>query len=124
MYLRSESLEATEEIYCKLSELHAEAKEAGYTPMTSVVLHDVDEETKEEHLCFHSEKLAIAYVHISLNPYSCGRAPVILKNLRVCLDCHNFFKILTKRYPYELAFRDANRFHLFKNGHCSCDDYY
>ena len=118
------SHESTEEIYRKLRELVAEAKEAGYSPITSLVLHDVSEETKEELICYHSEKLAIAYLHTVLDPFSYAQGPAIQKNLRSCLDCHNFFKTLTKLYPYELPLRDATRFHVFKNGQCSCGDYY
>jgi len=122
--VHDQSHESTEEIYHKLRELIAEAKEAGYSPITSLVLHDVSEETKEELICYHSEKLAIAYLHTVLDPFSYAQGPAIQKNLRSCLDCHNFFKTLTKLYPYELPLRDANRFHIFKNGQCSCGDYY
>ncbi|KAF9605719.1 hypothetical protein IFM89_018062 [Coptis chinensis] len=36
-------------------------KEEGFVPKTDYVLHDVEEEQKEQNLSYHSEKLAIAF---------------------------------------------------------------
>lgn len=35
--------------------------EEGYNPKTDYVLHDVEEEQKEQNLSYHSEKLAVAF---------------------------------------------------------------
>jgi pentatricopeptide repeat protein len=51
----------TKEIYLKLMALSGQMKEAGYVPETKFVVHDVEEEQKEHILCYHSEKLAIAF---------------------------------------------------------------
>ncbi|PRQ20476.1 putative DYW domain-containing protein [Rosa chinensis] len=37
----------------------------GYVPDTRYVLHDIDQEAKEQALLYHSERLAIAYGLIS-----------------------------------------------------------
>ena len=50
---------------------------------------------------------------------------VIVKNLRVCGDCHHVTKMIAKLRQREIVVRDANRFHRFdKQGNCSCQDYF
>ncbi|ONK70006.1 uncharacterized protein A4U43_C05F29230 [Asparagus officinalis] len=96
-------------------------KERGYVPDTRYVLHDIDQEAKEQALMYHSERLAIAYGLISTP----ARTPLrIIKNLRVCGDCHNAIKIMSKIVGRELIVRDNKRFHHFKDGKCSCGDYW
>ncbi|CAK7356631.1 unnamed protein product [Dovyalis caffra] len=104
----------------KLKQLR-EMKTGGYVPDTRYVLHDIDQEAKEQALLYHSERLAIAYGLISTPP----RIPLrIIKNLRVCGDCHNAIKIMSKIVGRELIVRDNKRFHHFKDGKCSCGDYW
>ncbi|KAL0360749.1 UNVERIFIED_CONTAM: Pentatricopeptide repeat-containing protein, mitochondrial [Sesamum radiatum] len=79
-------------VYEKLRSLSKEVREAGYVPDTRYVLHDLDQEAKERALLYHSERLAIAYGLISTSP---GTTLRIIKNLRICGDCHNFIKILS-----------------------------
>uniref|UniRef100_A0A803N7R2 DYW domain-containing protein n=1 Tax=Chenopodium quinoa TaxID=63459 RepID=A0A803N7R2_CHEQI len=99
----------------------AALKEQGYVPDTRYVLHDIDQEAKEQALLYHSERLAIAYGLISTPP----RTPLrIIKNLRICGDCHNAIKIMSKIVGRELIVRDNKRFHHFKDGKCSCGDYW
>ncbi|KAK2398076.1 pentatricopeptide repeat-containing protein, mitochondrial [Trifolium repens] len=110
-----------EEGYFKLRGLTGQMREAGYVPDTRYVLHDIDEEEKEKALQYHSERLAIAYGLISTPPRTTLR---IIKNLRICGDCHNAIKIMSKIVGRELIVRDNKRFHHFKNGKCSCGDYW
>lgn len=99
----------------------ARTKEAGYVPDTKYVLHDIDQEAKEQALLYHSERLAIAYGLISTP----ARHPLrIIKNLRICGDCHNAIKLISKIVGRELIIRDNKRFHHFKDGKCSCGDYW
>ncbi|KAK4490351.1 hypothetical protein RD792_001027 [Penstemon davidsonii] len=107
--------------YEKLRSLSKEAKKAGYVPDTRYVLHDLDKEAKEKALLYHSERLAIAYGLISTNP---GTTLRIIKNLRICGDCHNFIKILSSFEKREFIVRDNKRFHHFKDGKCSCRDFW
>lgn len=96
-------------------------KESTYVPDTRYVLHDIDQEAKEQALLYHSERLAIAYGLISTP----ARTPLrIIKNLRVCGDCHNAIKIMSRIVGRELIVRDNKRFHHFKDGKCSCGDYW
>ena len=110
------------EIQQELKKLYNEMIEHGYIPNTNFVTHhDMNEEEKEHHLCSHSEKLAIGLGLISTPP---GTSLLITKNLRVCPDCHSATKIISILRNREITVRDANRFHHFKNGLCSCNDYW
>eukprot|EP01018_Ginkgo_biloba_P002905 Gb_17321 [translate_table: standard] len=111
----------TGQIYAKLESLTGQMKAAGYVPDTNYVLNNVEEEHKEHILCSHSERLAIAYGLISTPP---GTPIRIVKNLRVCGDCHSATKVISKIVGREILLRDSNRFHLFKDGFCSCGDYW
>ncbi|KAJ6924439.1 pentatricopeptide repeat-containing protein ELI1 [Populus alba x Populus x berolinensis] len=94
---------------------------AGYVPNVSPVLHDIGEEEKENAIKVHSERLAIAFGLLVTGPGSCIR---IVKNLRVCWDCHEVTKMITRVFGREIIVRDGSRFHHFKEGKCSCLDYW
>ncbi|XP_017983917.1 PREDICTED: pentatricopeptide repeat-containing protein At1g08070, chloroplastic [Theobroma cacao] len=109
------------EIYDKLNEVDTLLEKAGFVPDTSEVIRDMDEEWKEGALSHHSEKLAIAFGLISTKP---GTTIRIVKNLRVCGNCHSATKLISKIFNREIIARDRNRFHHFKDGFCSCKDYW
>ncbi|KAL5231279.1 hypothetical protein ABZP36_030055 [Zizania latifolia] len=77
------------DIYEKLDEITKHLRIAGYVPNVSSELHDLDSEGKECSLTYHSEKLAIAFA-LLMTPHN--RPIRLAKNLRVCVDCHNFTK--------------------------------
>ncbi|XP_004293078.1 PREDICTED: pentatricopeptide repeat-containing protein At2g27610-like [Fragaria vesca subsp. vesca] len=111
----------SDHIYSKLDELNNRLKDMGYQPDTDYVLHDVEEEHKAAFLYQHSERLAIAFGLIAKPP----RSPIqILKNLRVCGDCHTVIKLISVIEARDIVVRDSNRYHHFKNGLCSCGDYW
>ncbi|KAL5987772.1 hypothetical protein ACLOJK_035526 [Asimina triloba] len=85
--------EQIEEIHKSLNELNGRVKAAGYVPDIDFVFHDVDEEQKENILLYHSEKLAVAYGLLST---ASGTTIQIMKNLRICGDCHTFFKYVSE----------------------------
>jgi pentatricopeptide repeat protein len=109
------------EIYAKLDEIKFRIKAYGYVAETNFVLHDIGQEEKENVLCYHSEKLAVAFGLISISE---GTAIQVIKNLRICGDCHAVIKIISKVYDREIIVRDRARFHRFKDGLCSCRDYW
>eukprot|EP01018_Ginkgo_biloba_P022118 Gb_05942 [translate_table: standard] len=111
----------TSNIYAKLEDLTEQIKGAGYVPDTNFVLHDAEQEQKEHSLSYHSEKLAIAFGLINT---ASGTRIRVIKNLRVCGDCHTAFKFISDIVNREIVVRDANRFHHFKDGQCSCGDYW
>lgn len=111
----------SDQIYIKLEELRKQINEAGYVADTSFALHDTDEEQKEHNLWNHSERLALAYGLISTAEGSTLR---IFKNLRVCGDCHSVYKFVSSIVQREIILRDPYRFHHFRDGKCSCSDYW
>ncbi|KAH6791998.1 Pentatricopeptide repeat superfamily protein [Perilla frutescens var. hirtella] len=118
------------EVYLMLDEMITKLKLAGYAPDTSSQIlsggggggdDSNEEEEKERAVLSHSEKLAVCFGLINTTP---GTPLYIFKNLRICQDCHSAMKIASKVYDREITIRDRNRFHLFKNGGCSCSDYW
>ncbi|KAK7251535.1 hypothetical protein RIF29_34825 [Crotalaria pallida] len=109
-----------ERIYAKLNNLISLLQQNGYNPDTNMVLHNVGEEEKIRSISYHSEKLALAYALIR-KPN--GVAPIrIIKNIRVCDDCHMFMKFASLTIGQAIILRDSNRFHHFGGGNCSCKD--
>ncbi|XP_027367170.1 pentatricopeptide repeat-containing protein At3g46790, chloroplastic-like [Abrus precatorius] len=111
----------SKEIYEMLMSLIKKLEMAGYVPDIDFVLKDVEEEAKKEMLYAHSEKLAIAFGLIAIPE---GEPIRISKNLRVCGDCHTFSKMVSALMRRSIIVRDANRFHHFSDGTCSCGDYW
>nr|UPT49118.1 pentatricopeptide repeat protein AaPPR388 [Agave angustifolia] len=109
------------EIHAFLENLPVKIKIAGYVPDTRFVLHDVSEEEKECNLTTHSEKLAVAFGILKTSP---GTVLRVTKNLRICGDCHTAIKFISRIYDREIIVRDVNRFHHFRDGVCSCGDYW
>ncbi|XVF63069.1 hypothetical protein PTKIN_Ptkin09bG0059200 [Pterospermum kingtungense] len=104
-----------------LDEMHCKVRAAGHAPDLTDVLVNVDEQEKEYLLGRHSEKLAMAFGLIGTNQ---GMPIRVVKNLRICSDCHSFAKLVSKIYDREIIVRDNNRFHFFQRGVCSCNDYW
>ncbi|CAN6439980.1 unnamed protein product [Victoria cruziana] len=113
--------EQSEKLYCLLEGLGKMMAKDGYIADKRLVLHDVEEDEKMDMLCGHSERLAIAFGILNTTP---GTPLLIMKNLRICGDCHTVTKYISKIFQRELTVRDANRFHYFKQGTCSCGDYW
>ncbi|KAI3957819.1 hypothetical protein MKW92_041967 [Papaver armeniacum] len=91
-----------DKIYSKIRELGPRMQIAGYKPNTDL-------------------KLAIAFGLINTSE---GTTIRIVKNLRVCSDCHEAAKIISKVVKREIIVRDRSRFHIFREGSCSCNDYW
>lgn len=120
-YVGDKSHPMAREIYDLLRDLIDRAKIMGYVPETSFALHDVDDEEKGDLLFEHSEKLALAYGILTTSP---GMPIRIIKNLRVCGDCHTAISYISRMIEHEVILRDPSRFHHFKNGSCSCKGYW
>ncbi|XP_022967214.1 pentatricopeptide repeat-containing protein At1g31920 [Cucurbita maxima] len=108
-------------IYEMIHQMEWQLRFEGYMADTSQVMLDVDEEEKREKLKGHSQKLAIAFALIHTSQ---GSAIRITRNLRMCTDCHTYTKLISMIYEREITVRDRNRFHRFKDGNCSCRDYW
>jgi pentatricopeptide repeat protein len=111
----------SKEIYFKLESIISDLNNVGYFPDVTEVFVEVAEEEKQKVLYWHSEKLAIAFALLSSEPNTVIR---IVKNLRMCLDCHNAIKLISRLYGREVVVRDRTRFHHFRHGFCSCKDYW
>ncbi|KAG6469213.1 pentatricopeptide repeat-containing protein At1g19720-like [Zingiber officinale] len=79
------------------------------------------EEEKEEIIGTHSEKLAITF---GLDNLPAFRTIRIIKSVRMCSDCHITSKLISKTYKHEILIKDRYSFHHFKDGACSCRDYW
>ncbi|KAE9594524.1 hypothetical protein Lal_00001111 [Lupinus albus] len=104
-----------------LKEFRMKMKSEGYAPKMRYALINADDMVKEVVLCGHSEKLAMAFGILNLPPWRTIR---VTKNLRVCGDCHEMAKFISKTTEREIIVRDSNRFHHFKDGLCSCNGFW
>ncbi|EAZ28899.1 hypothetical protein OsJ_12939 [Oryza sativa Japonica Group] len=105
-----------------VDEVIEQLKLVGYVPNTSHVFHvEMGEEEKATSLRYHSEKLAISFGLLNTAP---GTTLRIVKNLRVCPDCHSMAKLVSMVFNRRIILRDLNRFHHFEDGVCSCGDYW
>ncbi|CAN6481629.1 unnamed protein product [Victoria cruziana] len=77
---------------------------------------------EKEHLpSGHSVRLAISFGLIST---PVGTPILVRKNVRLCSDCHNAVKLISKASRREIVVRDTRLFHHFKDGKCCCGDYW
>ncbi|KAL6311198.1 hypothetical protein AAG906_021357 [Vitis piasezkii] len=108
-------------IYVRLEEMLEKIKKLDYIDEKPV--SDVSEPKHKDNsmVSYHSEKLAVTFGIISL-PRS---APVrVMKNLRSCWHYHETMKLFSRLENREIILRDPIRFHRFRDGSCSCGDYW
>lgn len=113
--------ERSEEIYKKLEDVEREMRKFGYVPETREELGCILNE-KKRLAGWHSERLAAAWWLVVVEQKE--RPIRVMKNLRVCVDCHTWFKLLTMCTGRIMILRDNSRFHRFVDGVCSCADYW
>ncbi|KAJ0037862.1 hypothetical protein Pint_23135 [Pistacia integerrima] len=112
----------TKQIYGVLDVIDDRLKGMGYSPdYSQAPMVDELNDGKQHSLRLHSERLAIALGILNLKP---GIPIRVFKNLRVCNDCHRVTKLISKIFNVEIIVRDRARFHHFKDGFCSCMDYW
>ncbi|KAK4491466.1 hypothetical protein RD792_002216 [Penstemon davidsonii] len=70
---------------------------------------------------FHSVRLAICFGLIST---SVGDPVLVRMNTRICENCHKATKKISKMANREIIVGDSKIYHHFKNGCCSCGDYW
>lgn len=102
--------EMASEIYEKLHELAGEIRRRGGGGPA-----------EEDRGMYHSERLAVSLGLISARPWKPIR---VFKNLRVCGDCHAAMKEISAITGREVILKDNYRFHCFKQGSCSCGDFW
>ncbi|CAN4114308.1 unnamed protein product [Withania somnifera] len=107
--------------YPMLKEFYTSFQAEGYFPETKFVLHNVEEEQKQNELLYHGEKIAVIFGILNTPN---GSPLEIMKNLHICGDCHTFMKFLSKATHRKIVIRDGNIFHHLSEGFCSCGDYW
>ncbi|KAL2905522.1 hypothetical protein RDABS01_004232 [Bienertia sinuspersici] len=108
------------EIKQVLEDLLNRLKLHGYQPNLGSVSYDVSSDDKRQILMSHSEKIALGFVLLTTEP---SHAIRIMKNLRICEDCHIFMCGASKITGREIFVRDNMRFHHFRDGTCSCGNF-
>ncbi|XVF21183.1 hypothetical protein REPUB_Repub12eG0068700 [Reevesia pubescens] len=94
-------------------------KKLGYKPGVKCVYQNIDDREKEKALLSHIEKLTITYGLIE----SRSDAPIrVIKNTRICPDCHIAAKYMSFLKNREIFLRNGSRFHHFSEGKCFCND--
>ncbi|KAL6993515.1 Pentatricopeptide repeat-containing protein [Sarracenia purpurea var. burkii] len=109
------------EIKRALEDLVDRLKLHGYRPNLSCVPYDLNDEEKKQILMTHSEKLALAFGLLSTSADCTIR---IVKNLRICEDCHLVMCGASQITGREIVVRDGMRFHHFHDGMCSCGNFW
>ncbi|TKY60028.1 Pentatricopeptide repeat-containing protein [Spatholobus suberectus] len=109
------------EIKKELNHLLERLKAIGYQPNLSSVPYGINDEEKRLLLMAHSEKLALAFGLLSTDA---GSTIKIMKNLRICEDCHIVMCGASKVSGRKIVVRDNTRFHHFLNGACSCSNFW
>ncbi|XP_057501463.1 pentatricopeptide repeat-containing protein At4g35130, chloroplastic isoform X2 [Actinidia eriantha] len=69
----------------------------------------------------HSVRLAICFGLISV---SLGSPVLVRKNIRICEACHSAAKKISEVTGREVIVGDPKMHHHFRNGRCSCGDYW
>ncbi|KAJ4865937.1 Pentatricopeptide repeat-containing protein [Raphanus sativus] len=112
----------TDMIYETLKSLHLQMLEMGYVPSTKEWRNELVEKANREEWTFgYKEEVAVVKKLLDSRP----RSPVtVISNFRICLDCHDALKFMSKITGRELIKRDSKRFHRFSKGICSCNDYW
>ncbi|XXG79499.1 hypothetical protein AAC387_Pa09g0549 [Persea americana] len=69
----------------------------------------------------HSVRLAICFGLIST---TVGTPILVKKNIRICDDCHHAVKMISKVTRREIIIGDSRIYHHFRDGLCSCGNYW
>ncbi|RCV25546.1 hypothetical protein SETIT_5G175500v2 [Setaria italica] len=109
------------EVHRFLEVMSGKMRLAGYVPDVRWALAKDQAAEGEMRLRHHSEKLAVAF---GLMKTKEGEPILVMKNLRICGDCHNAIKIISAITRREITVRDAHRFHCFSDGSCCCGEYW
>lgn len=108
-------------IYQKIDELMREIEKAVPAgEIAKCVLPDVSEQELTAH-AYHSETLAVAFGLLVTPEFSPLR---LVQPHRICEHCHAFIEVVGLLTRRDIVIRDANRFHHFSEGKCSCGSYW
>ncbi|CAM8991809.1 unnamed protein product [Rhodiola kirilowii] len=117
-----QSHQINNEVHKMLAELIAKIEEHGYGAALHINSGDIEETGTNEGAGYHSLKLALSFAVVSGAARPPGKLIRIMKNLRICKDCHESFKLFCMVLDREIIVRDVNKYHRFLYGRCSCGD--
>jgi pentatricopeptide repeat protein len=107
---------AFEMILSTWKDVASRMEQSGYAPQDNEPYCNVEVDPLS---CHHTERIAVCYGLISM----CGREPIrILKNFRMCKECHSSIKFISRDKNREILISDGCTYHHFKDGSCSCGD--
>ena len=106
---------------CKIGEIGLENEGNKVFLDSRLLLNVVEQKKKESFIFHHSENLPIAFGLLNMAPSTTIK---VVKNLQVCFDFHIASKFISKIVAREIVLRDVNHFHHFKQGQCSCGEYW
>ncbi|CAF4151090.1 unnamed protein product, partial [Rotaria sp. Silwood2] len=117
--------ERTEDIYEELKYISDKLNKDGHISDQRWITSDHNLSKLNDPLNSHSERLALAYQLLLRRTIPSNEPIQITKNLRICGDCHDIFKRITRIYQgLVILTRDRTRHHKFQQGQCSCNDYF
>ncbi|XAR72676.1 hypothetical protein NMG60_11019396 [Bertholletia excelsa] len=70
---------------------------------------------------YHSVRLAICYGLVTI---PLGDPVLVRKNIRICEACHRAASKISEITKREIVVGDPKMYHHFRNGRCSCGDYW
>jgi len=107
------NVDATKALLTKWDE---ELKIVGYKPETSKDWIEGYEKVEERtNFGTHSEKIALALAVLQKE-----KSMFIVKTTAICRNCHTELSAISKIENIKIVVRDAQFFHTFENGQCSC----
>ncbi len=95
-------------------------KKYNYSPNFKCVTKRGTKKELENSLLVHSEKLVTATLLLEQGEHKI----MVTKNLRMCEDCHEFSKHLSKETKRRIVINDRSMVHEFVDGKCSCNEHY
>ncbi|CAM0956796.1 unnamed protein product [Alopecurus aequalis] len=107
---------AIENILSTWKDLASRMEQSGYAPQDNEPYCNVEVDPLS---CHHTERIAVCYGLISM----CGDEPIrVLKNFRMCKECHSSIKFISKIKNRRIIISDGCTYHHFNDGSCSCGD--
>ncbi|GJM84809.1 hypothetical protein PR202_ga00515 [Eleusine coracana subsp. coracana] len=107
---------AIDNILTTWKDLTIRMEQSGYPPRDNEPYCNVEADPMS---CHHTERMAVCYGLISTRDHDPIR---ILKNFRMCIECHSSIKFISKDKNREIIVSDGSTYHHFKDGTCSCGD--
>ncbi|KAI5084852.1 hypothetical protein GOP47_0001021 [Adiantum capillus-veneris] len=104
----------------KLEEIAHKMSDRYYSLGSPSVSRSISNVVKDHLFCHHAEVQALACALINTPQGSITR---IVKNMRLCSDCHVAISLISKVEMRTIVVMEGNARHWFQGGNCSCKEY-